>query len=517
MNQSKMNDIANVVSKQGQNVVAGTQYDLIQVWKSWYRGDVNNFHRYKEVGVDGITREREKLTFGMPKRIAEEWSSLIWNERVTITTNNEAINKQLKIVFDNNALDVEMGNLLEKEFGFAGSGATVEYLIDGETVIDYITGDLMLVTQGKGTQAKGLVTINEIEENDKYITHLTMHTLIDKQYVVEHQAFISEKQSELGSYSRSALNSIFTQEALEQMETEVKDEETGKVIGIRYLVIHDTTIPFFQVSRPNVVNNYDTSSKMGIPVIANSIDSYKALDNAYTSLDYEAVWNKTINVFHERASQQRTKTQPETGQTTYVNYIDKHNPSFISSPMNENEEWVKRLQGVFNGEPYINAINRNINWCGFKAGLGTKYWGFDGSAVYVNEKNIISDNSDIWKNKVKHEVIFRKALIGMTEAVIFLEQSQNRMPKVDIKSLDITVTFDDSIIQDDETLKQNSLILVEKGAKPMWKHLVEWENMTEDEAKQSVLEAIEESKLRSDSFFNSVVDDTEEDDDESEE
>ena len=55
MNQKKMNDIVAVVSKQGQNVVAGTRYDLIQVWKSWYRGAVNDFHRFTLKGVNGKT------------------------------------------------------------------------------------------------------------------------------------------------------------------------------------------------------------------------------------------------------------------------------------------------------------------------------------------------------------------------------------------------------------------------------------------------------------------------------
>jgi A118 family predicted phage portal protein len=211
MNQSKLSAITTVVSKQGQNVIAGTQYDLIQVFKSWYRGDVNDFHRYTEIGINGISRDREKLTFGIPKKIAEEWSSILWNEKVEITTDREEVNERLDYVFEQNAMKVEYGNLIEKTFGYVGTGATVEYLIDGDTVIDYITGEYVIVTQGKGTQAKGIITINEIEEEDSYITHLTIHTLIGGRYVIEHQAFASVKESELGSRSRGSLRHIFTQ------------------------------------------------------------------------------------------------------------------------------------------------------------------------------------------------------------------------------------------------------------------------------------------------------------------
>lgn len=505
MNQRKLQDIITAISKQGQNVVAGTQYDLIQIWKSWYRGDVNDFHRYTEVGVNGISREREKLTFGIPKKIAEEWSSILWNEKVTISTNNEQVNDQLDVVFEANSLKVEYGNLLEKVFGYVGTGATVEYLAEGDTIIDYITGEYVIITQGKGSQAKGIITINEIEDVDTFITHLTTHTLVDKQYIIEHQAFTSNKESELGTRSRNGLKAIFTDKTLDMMQTDIKDKE-GKVIDVKYLIVYDTTIPFFQIIRPNITNNYDTNSKMGIPVIANSIDTFKALDNAFTSLDYEAVFNKTVTVFGDKATKEKNKTNLADGSVSRVKYIDPNNFSYISSPMNDNEEWVKRQAGEFDAESYINTVGKGINWAGFKCGLGTKYWGSDGTTVYVNTENVISDNSDVWKNKVKHEIILSKALRDMTRAIVFLEQSQGRMPQLDIYALDIQIKFDDSIIQDDEKLRTRDLDLVEKGYMPKWNYLVKWESMTPEEAKQSIADAREEDDLANASFFASIDD-----------
>lgn len=494
MNKAKLNDITTVLSKQGHNVVVGTDYDLIQIWKSWYRGNVNDFHRYTIKGATGVEIECEKLTFGIPKKIAEDWASLLWNEKVKFNTNDDKINKQLEKVLYDNSYRVELGNLIEKIFGYAGLGAIIEYLVDGNTTIDYICGEYVIVTEGRGTQAKGVITINEIEKDKKYITHLTTHTLEENKYIVEHQAFITDKESELGDKSTTALEYIFTDKTLKDME-EIMRNEKGEIVGVRYIVIHDTNIPCFQIIRPNVTNNYDTDSKMGIPVTANSIDTYKALDNAYEGLNTESVNNKTVVVFNEKATKKRTKTDPETAVTSYVQYIDKHDTRFISSPMNDTEDWVKHFAGTFTAEEYIKAINSNLNWASFKAGLGTGYYSFDGTNTYVNEKQIISTNNDTWKNKVKHEIILEKAFIGMIKAIIFLEQSQNRMVVVDIEKLDLTVKFDDSIIIDDEELKKNSLQLVMDGYKPKWKHLVEWESMTEDEAKESVAEAKKEDEL----------------------
>jgi len=495
MNKTKLESIKSVVSKQGQNVVVGTSYDLIQIWKSWYRGNVNDFHRYTIKGAGGTAIECEKLTFGISKKIAEDWSSLIWNKKVKFNTSNDKINKQLEKVLDDNSYRVEIGNLIEKVFGYVGLGAFIEYLVDGNTVIDYISGEYVIITEGRGTQVKGLITINEIEVKDKFITHLTFHNIIDDKYVVEHRAYLSVKDTEIGNTNNEALLYIFEQKTLDDMKEEIVDKH-GKVIGVKYVVIHETKIPCFQIIKPNVTNNYDTDSKMGIPVTANSIDTYKALDNAYEGLNTESVNNKTIVVFNDKATKKRAKTDPETGVTSYVKYVDNHDTRFISAPMGDNEDWVKHFAGTFNSEEYIKAINSNLSWASFKAGLGTGYYSFDGTNTYVNEKQIISTNNDTWKNKVKHEIILEKAFIGMIKAIIFLEQSQKRMPVVEIDTLKITIKFDDSIIIDDEELKKNSLQLVADGYKPKWRHLVEWENKTEDEAKKSIKEAEEEDNLQ---------------------
>lgn len=507
MNKDKLTSIQNVLSKQGYNIVSGNIYDMQQIWKSWYRGNVNDFHHYKVKTIDGTSKDCEKLTFGLPKIGAEEWSSLLWNERVQLSTNNETVNERIMEVLEQNDFDIETSNLIEKVFGYAGTGAFVEFLVDGETTIDYISGEFVIITQGSNSQAKGLITINEIQHNEGYITHLTIHTLKDDEYIVEHQAYYCDEDNDIGKRDDSALVTIFGEDVVEEMQEEMLNEN-NQVVDVRYVVVYETTIPFFQLIKPNITNNYDTMSKMGIPVTANSVDVFKALDNAFNGLDNEAVNNYTVTVFSDKATKTKASTEAETGMTKYVQYIDKNNTRFISSPTNDNEDYVKHFNGEFQSDPYIAAINKHLSYGSFKMGMGFGYWSFDGTDVYVNEKQVISTNSALWKNKVKHEKQLRKAFMGLLKAIVFLETSEGRL-SVNPEELEYTVKFDDSIIQDDETLKQNSLALVEKGAKPMWKHLVEWEGMTKKEAKQSVLDAIEESKLRTESFFGDVVDDTE--------
>ena len=86
------------------------------------------------------------------------------NEKVLFSTNDESINKRLLEVLEENSYRVELTDLIEKVFGYAGLGAIVEYLINGKTVIDYIIGEFVLITEGTGTQATGIITVKEIQK-----------------------------------------------------------------------------------------------------------------------------------------------------------------------------------------------------------------------------------------------------------------------------------------------------------------------------------------------------------------
>ena len=93
LSKNKRHDIISVISKRGQNPVQGTICNMQSIWTSWYRGNVNKFHRYNVRTVDGVNRSCERLTMNMAKKGCEDWTTLIWNEAVLkkITVNNKGI------------------------------------------------------------------------------------------------------------------------------------------------------------------------------------------------------------------------------------------------------------------------------------------------------------------------------------------------------------------------------------------------------------------------------------------
>lgn len=87
-------NIASTLSKKGINLTVGTIYDLMATWKSWYRGNVNDFHYYKEV-VCGKSTICERLTMNMPKKLCEDLTKLLWTEKTQINLSNKNATKRL--------------------------------------------------------------------------------------------------------------------------------------------------------------------------------------------------------------------------------------------------------------------------------------------------------------------------------------------------------------------------------------------------------------------------------------
>ena len=103
-------------------------YSNVDVWKSWYDGDVKEFHHYQVYnGQRRINCDRYGL--GMGKQVCEDWANLLMNEKVKITLEG----KQEQAFFDDvckkNSFLVKASELEEMTFGF-GTAAIVARAVD---------------------------------------------------------------------------------------------------------------------------------------------------------------------------------------------------------------------------------------------------------------------------------------------------------------------------------------------------------------------------------------------------
>ena len=91
---------------------------MMEVWKSWFRGNVNDFHFYNVKLSNGKTSQKERRTLNMPKKVCEDFSKLLWSEKVEIKLDNKKATKRLWEVLDSkeNAFSINFPKFLEKEY-----------------------------------------------------------------------------------------------------------------------------------------------------------------------------------------------------------------------------------------------------------------------------------------------------------------------------------------------------------------------------------------------------------------
>ena len=465
------NNIANVLSKKGINLTIGTIYDLMAVWKSWYRGNVNDFHYYTEI-VCGKSAQCERLTMNMPKRNCEDISSLLWTERTRIDLSNKTATKRLWDVLDSkeNSFTVNMPIFIEKVLAL-GTGATVEYKNENnKTIIDYIDGDVVIPYKFTNGYISGLITVSRFTEgkgNKKtYYTHLTYHEYVDGKYLKLNEVYKSNTETALGKQLN--FNDVFPT---------VKESE---------VII--TKNPYFQVWKLPIANNFDTGSPMGISILANSIDRYKSIDTKYDSFYNEFILGKK-RIIVDQSAMKGQMTTDEEGNQRFVQYFDK-NDKVYQAINAEMKEPVKEIDFTLRKDEHIDSINADLNWLSEDLGLGANWYKFDGTGVKTATE-VISENSKAFRTKKHYEITINDCVYDLVQAVCELEG---------IKTNNITITPDDSIIEDKNTEMTRAQLEVTQGLRSKKSYLMEFKGMSEEEAEEE-LEKIKEEKMSNQEAF----------------
>lgn len=472
------NNIASILSKKGINVTVGSIYDLMAIWKQWYRGSVNNFHYYTE-RINGKDVKCERLTMNMPKKICEDITKLLWTEKTKIELSSQNATKRLWEVLDSkeNSFTKNFPVFLEKAMLALGNGALVEYKDENnETIIDYIDGDVVLPYKYTNSYINGMIAVSRfVEEVGKkkiYYTHLTYHEFLGDVYIKYNELYISKTEGELGKETK--FSSKFPN---------VKEEE-----------IIRTRNPYFQIVKPNLANNFDTNSPMGISILANSIDRFKAIDIKYDSFNNEFILGKKRIVVSQNALKGKMETDME-GNTRFIQYFDENDKAYqaLNVDGDQMKEPVKEIDMSLRYQEHIDSINAELNWLADNIGLGSNYYEFDGQSVKTATE-VISENSKAFRTREHYLSIVNDAVYDLVKAICEIEG---------IKTTKITIIPDDSIIEDKNAEQLRAQQEVNAGLRSKKSYLIDVKGMSEKEAEEE-LQRIQEEKIGNQEAFGII-------------
>ena len=436
------NEIRQYLVENKYNTAPDDTYTHIDEWKEWYQGDVEKFHRYKV--FNGVsTKEEKRYKLGMAKKVCEDWANLLLNEKVAIKAGN--YEERLQEVLDNNNFLVRANQLIEMAFAL-GTGAIVEYLDGEEVMIDYIRADMIYpLSWDNGDIIEcAFGSIRVIDGNE--VIYLQIHrkgNLEDREdaelFYIENK-YIDRKES----------------------------KELDPPEGVIPLVPTGYDKPLFQIITPNICNNIDFDSPLGVSVFANAIDQLKGCDLVYGSYTNEFVLGrKRILVPITFAKMQMEKdgvTAPS---------FDPGDTVYYQMPGDRNSDLkLTEVDMSIRANEHELAIQRSLDVLALKTGLGTGRYQFDSSGVKTATE-VISDKSDLYQNRQKNAIIVNSALICMVQAIAFLDAG---------KEVEVSIDFDDSIVEDTNTTIEKNIKLVQGGLRSKLTAIMEINKCTEDEA-----------------------------------
>lgn len=440
----------------GKTIPPDTKF--MDVWSSWYRGEVQDFHNDRIYNGDNYIDVRRK-SLGMAKQVCESWANLLLNERVEIVV-PESVSDYINAVFNDNNFWVKGNEGVERSFAL-GLGAFV-INVNGIEI-----GERSEVI--KKTEAAKI----SIEFVNRYkITPIT----IENKNIVE-CAFTS-----VNSDTTNVVVHMRDDKGEYRITNVVLDNE-GKIIQ-RYVIPTKSKIPYFQIIRPNISSNilaagYD--NELGMSVYANSIDTLKAIDNKYDAFDSEYVLGRKKIFVSSEFMNMRTVD----GQKRPI--FDPYNTLYQILPETTGQQkpTIEDKSGDLRYEAYVQGLNTELNILSMKCGLGESYYRMNPSGV-VTATQVMSENSTLFRSLKKHELLLENALRNLVKVIIQATNEFTTVKLEDIKDDEIKIVFDDSIIEDKGAEMERDKADVASGLMSKVEYRMKWYGEDEKTAQESI-------------------------------
>lgn len=234
-----------------------------------------------------------------------------------------------------------------------------------------------------------------------------------------------------------------------------RDGRIVQVPGVADEVVTGSKGPMFGIVRPAVPNTRVDFSPYGQSVFADAVDAVQSVDLAHDALINEIDAGK-MRVFLSDVmfDQERGKD----GKRVPIPFGKGDCTVFrkVMSTEDTIQEFAPALRAEAQGQAFRLALQVLSDLCG----LGTNYFDLDNVGYVKTATEVSSDNSALMRNIRKNENALTGALVDVSQAVMACSRFMGEsLPDEG----DVGVIFDDSIVQDTASEKQQDMAEVAAG------------------------------------------------------
>lgn len=443
----------------GYTTIPDSFYSKVYEWKSWYQGDVKGFHNYTVQNGERQVKCR-RYSLGMGKKLCEDWANLLMNEKVQITLEGQKEQDFIDLVLTENNFTVKANEMQEMKSAL-GTVAYVPRVIGQEIsesgdivpgnasgiVLDYVTIENIYPLSWQNGYISECAFSSEVTREGKDYLYLQIHRREDNgNYVIENRIYRYDNE-------------------------QLADEQLVNVKGFENIppVVHTGSDKrLFVIDRPNIANNVNYLLPTGIAIYANAIDVLQGVDIAYDSY---------VNEF--KLGKKRIMVKPSAAQ--YLDGTPAFDPDdvvfYVMPEDTEDGAVVTPIDMTLRTAEHNTGIQDQLNILSSKCGFGETYYRFDGGSV-ATATQVISENSTMFRTIKKHEIVLEQALVELCR--ILLRLGNTAMNAGLNEDVEISIDFDDSIIEDKQTDFSRDMQLLTAGIMNDWEFRMKW--MNEDEA-----------------------------------
>lgn len=485
MNISKVIDYLN---QEHGTTLSASYYAYVEVWQRWWEGFYQPFHEFKEQQADGNVLSRQLYTMKMAKKVCEDWAAILLTEKTKLVVKDKASSLFL------------LGS--KEDEGLGGVLGENDFWSDGNALVEkaFYSGTGAFILRFKGVKPDGHGNIVPDKDARVRIEYLEADHIIpmtvESGQIVE-AAFVSDVLVQgnayiyLETHLRENGGYRITNTYFKENQGVLEKQPTPP--GVAESIFAATSYPLFAIVKPNIVNNVDRATALGVSVYANAIHNLQGVDLAYNNLNRDfylggkkVFYNqslvkriagpggKPVTLAPDDVAQQLFMQIGGDSLPTAEHLIHEHNPELR---VGEN----------------VDGIQAQLDYLSFKCGFGTKHYQFNAGQI-VTATQYSGDKQELMQNASKHYITLEKALIALCRALLWAGKNVcGQNVQIDTP---ISVQFDTSFIEDEDTQRMRDLQEVRDGLLMPWEYRVKWYGETEVDAKARLADAPQDDPLK---------------------
>ncbi len=452
-------------------------YAQIEEWMCWWRGFYKPFHTFVETAANGKRMERKLYTMRMGKKVCEDWASILLNDKTTIGVGDAASSAFLQGteeesglggVLGRNAFWLRGNELVEKAFA-SGTGAVVlrmrnmalnkkGYVLphaEATIEMEFLPASGIIPITVRAGRVVDAAFVSEVLSEGETRIYIETHTLEKDGYTIRNRC-CTEKHGVL--------------EDAPLPEGVAGEWHTG------------SDVPLFSLVKPNIVNNVDESTALGISVFANAIDNLTGVDLAYNNFCRDLkLGGKKVFVNSELTRRDESGyviTPDDVAQQLFTTIGDRD--------LGDGRDLIQEFNPALRVQENMDGVQAQLDYLSFKVGFGTKHYQFASGGNIVTATQYTGDRQELVQNAAKHYVAVEEFLRGIVRGILWAGKAVCGA-EVDPQT-NVAVNFEDSYIIDKEEERERDRKDVRDGFLQKWEYRAKWYGEDEETARKAVMD-----------------------------